>query len=100
MTPGQRGHRTPGIEPAVERAPQGHLRLRRLRPAAVLLRDKVRERHRLAEFLPAAPAALLSAMASTPGRNRPACATAWTALRWCSPPPRQPPPDALSPAIV
>ena len=43
-----------GIEPAQQREAQGHLRLRRLRPAAVLLRDQVRERHRLAELLSAA----------------------------------------------
>ena len=48
------GTERPGSSPLLEGAPQGHLRLRRLRPAAVLLRDQIRERHRLAELLPAA----------------------------------------------
>ena len=52
--PAQAGHRAPGLEPAAQGASQGHLRLRRLRPAAVLLGDEIRERHRLAELLSAA----------------------------------------------
>ena len=52
--PAQARHRAAVVEPAAEGAPQGHLRLRRLRPAAVLLRHQVRQRHRLAELLPAA----------------------------------------------
>src|ERR1700755_3522778 len=48
------GTRAAGLESAAEGTPQGHLRLRRLRPAAVLLRHQVRERHRLAELLQAA----------------------------------------------
>ena len=44
-------HRAAVHQPAQRREAQGHLRLRRLRPAAVLLRDQVRKRHRLAELL-------------------------------------------------
>ena len=53
-----RGHSTerPGSSPLDARASPRHLRLRRLRPAALLLDDQVRERHRLAELLPAAAA--------------------------------------------
>ena len=39
--PAQARHRTAGIEPAPEGKAQGHLRLRRLRPAAVLLGDQI-----------------------------------------------------------
>ena len=45
------GTEYPGIEPAQRRAPQGPVRLRRLRPAAVHVGHQVRERHRLAELL-------------------------------------------------
>ena len=46
-------HRAPGLEPAAQGASQGHLRLRRLRPAAICLGNQVRQRHRLAELLSA-----------------------------------------------
>ncbi|MEY9338444.1 hypothetical protein ABIF32_002538 [Bradyrhizobium elkanii] len=35
------GTERPGSSPPAQGAPQGHLRLRRLRPAAVLVRDQV-----------------------------------------------------------
>ena len=47
-------HRAPRHQPAQPGEAQGHVRLRRLRPAAVLVRDQIRKRHRLAELLPAA----------------------------------------------
>ena len=56
-------HRAAVHEPAQRREAQGHLRLRRLRPAAVLVRDQVRKRHRLAE--------LLSSRCRTRSRHRP-----------------------------
>ena len=52
--PAQARHRAAGLEPAPQGEAQGHLRLRRLRPAAVLLGDQIRQRHRLAELLSAA----------------------------------------------
>ncbi len=52
--PAQARHRARRHQPAQSREAQGHLRLRRLRAAAVFLRHQVRERHRLAELLPAA----------------------------------------------
>ena len=45
------GTEYPGLEPAQQRAAQGPLRLRRLRPAALHVGHQVRERHRLAELL-------------------------------------------------
>ncbi len=69
LTPAQydvlRKHGTerPGTSALLAREAQGHLRLRRLRAAAVLLRHQVRERHRLAE--------LLRAAAATASRPRP-----------------------------
>ena len=47
-------------QPAAQGASQGHLRLRRLRPAAVQLGDQVRQRHRLAELLRALPNAVVT----------------------------------------
>ena len=47
------GTERPFTSPAQPGKAQGHVRLRRLRPAAVLLGDQVRERHRLAELLQA-----------------------------------------------
>ena len=44
-------HRAPLHLAAQRRAPRRHLRLRRLRPAALFLRDQIRQRHRLAELL-------------------------------------------------
>src|SRR5882724_4506517 len=49
-----RGHRAALQQPAERREAPGHLRLRWLRPAAVLVRDEIRKRHRLAELLQAA----------------------------------------------
>ena len=43
-----------GTSPLNTREAQGHVRLRGLRPAAVLVRHEIRERHRLAELLAAA----------------------------------------------
>ena len=48
------GTERPGLEPAPEGASQGDLRLRRLRPATVLVRNEIRKRHWLAELLAAA----------------------------------------------
>jgi hypothetical protein len=48
------GPRARRLEPARPRASPRHLRLRRLRPAAVRLGHQVRQRHRLAELLSAA----------------------------------------------
>ena len=42
---------TPGLEPAQSRKAQRHLCLRRLRAAAVLLGDEIRQQDRLAELL-------------------------------------------------
>ena len=44
------GDRAGRHQRAPRRAPQGHVRLRRLRPAALLLGEEVRFRHRLAEL--------------------------------------------------
>ena len=107
----EEGTERPGTSALLEGASQGHLRLRRLRPAALLLRHEVRERHRLAELLGgdrrqrrpsrrtrpsswpaprsiAAAAAGISAMSSTTARRRPASATASMAWRWSSIPRR------------
>ena len=54
--PARSGHRAAFHKSAAEGASQGHIRLRRLRTAAVLLDDQVRERHGLAELLEAAAA--------------------------------------------
>ena len=54
--PARGGDRAGLHQPAARRAPQGDVRLRRLRAAAVQLGDQVRERHRLAELLAAAAA--------------------------------------------
>ena len=98
------GHRASRHQPAAAREAQGHLPLRRLRPAALFVGDQVRIRHRLAEFLGiaaqrrrhqggqfavhdahrsaiAAAAAAISATSSTTARRRPASATASTAWR-------------------
>ena len=45
------GTEYPGTSPLLNETPQGHLCLRRLRPAGLFVRDQVRVRHRLAEFL-------------------------------------------------
>ena len=50
----QHGTERPASSPLDRREAQGHLHLRRLRPAAVRVRDQVRQRHRLAELLSAA----------------------------------------------
>ena len=93
------GTERPYTSPLNKREAQGHLRLRRLRAAAVFVGDEIRKRHRLAELLPAAAgrggdldrplaarwraprciaaaAAVISAMCSRTARRRPACATA------------------------
>ncbi len=50
----QEGTERPYTSPLLKEHRKGHLRLRRLRPAAVCLGNEVRERHRVAELLPAA----------------------------------------------
>ena len=95
----EHGTERAGTSPLDREKRARHLQLRRLRPAAVLLGHEVRQRHRLAELLPAArgrgrhdggqqlvhdaaprciarAAAAISATSSTTGRSRPACATA------------------------
>ena len=87
------------FQPARQGEARRHFRLRRVRAGAVLVRDQVRQPHRLAELLEAARqrrrgteadnslgmaatrctaagAAAISAMSSTTGRRRPACAIA------------------------
>src|SRR5689334_13354930 len=46
-----RGHRTAVFEPAEQGKAAGRLRLRRLRPAIILIQDEIRKWHRLAELL-------------------------------------------------
>ena len=53
--PPPRGHRTAGLEPAVERAPARDVRLPGLRAAAVQVGLEVQLRHRLAELLDSHP---------------------------------------------
>ena len=48
------GTETPFSQPAAEGASYRHVRLRRLRSAALFVKDQIRQRHRLAEFLGAA----------------------------------------------
>ena len=50
----EEGTETPVQQPAERRASRRHVRVRRLRAAAVFIEDQVRQRHRLAEFLAAA----------------------------------------------
>ena len=50
----QEGTERPFTSPLLEGASRRHVRLRRLRPAAVLIEDEIRKRHRLAELLGAA----------------------------------------------
>ena len=50
----QEGTERPFTSALLEGASRRHLRLRRLRPAAVLVEDQIRKRHRLAELLGAA----------------------------------------------
>ena len=50
----EEGTERPFTSPLLQRASRRHFQLRRLRPAAVLLEDEIRKRHRLAEFLGAA----------------------------------------------
>src|SRR5690606_24679114 len=54
LRPARPRHRAGGLEPAEPREACRHLSLRRLRSAAVLVRNQVRERHGLAELLGAA----------------------------------------------
>ncbi len=98
------GHRISRHQPAAAREAQGQFHLRRLRPAGLFVRDQVRFRHRLAEFLGSAAqrgrpqgrrlrcswpapkciagaAAAISATSSTTVRRRPASVTASTAWR-------------------
>ena len=53
----QEGTERPGSSPLNDEKRKGTLRVRRLRPAAVLVGHEVRERHRLAELLAAMPGA-------------------------------------------
>ena len=104
--PAQGGHRAPGLEPAARRsiarasspapaatcrcsprrpsskaAPAGRASISRSRTPSA--RPKTAPSACCAPKSTAAAAAAISATSSTTGRSRPACATAWTALRWC-----------------
>ena len=69
----QHGTERPGIEPAQPREAQGHVRLRRLRPAAVLLRDQISK---------AAPAGRAStSRCRTRSAPRPTARCSWRAPR-------------------
>ena len=59
-----------GTSPLDRRASPRHLPLRRLRPAALRLDDQVRQRHRLAELLPAAAARGRHPRRRQPARQR------------------------------